>query len=185
MKIVGPLFREQVPLMGMKIAWISDLGDLSLNEITPQLFGKIKSETLAILDDDTQVLDRLPMQQIIRLGGSKGIRFAHFVRDGIFPEWIEYLDHTIIVIDPPRTFSRADEFNQAIQRFWFGRGKLTIQIYVRGMEDLNVTELLYSYTPNDLDFWISLRCQSIKELGKLREIFLTRRFSTVLLDTLE
>jgi len=123
MKIIGPLFREQVPLMGMKIALISDLGDLSLNEITPQLFGKIKPETLAILDDDTQVLDRLPMQQIIRLGGSKGIRFAHFVRDGIFPEWIDYLDHTIIVVDPPRTFNKADEFNQAIQRFWFGRGE--------------------------------------------------------------
>ena len=185
MKIVGPLFREQVPLLGMRIAWITDIGGLKFNEIGPALFMKIKPETLLILDDPTKVLDTLPMDQIVRLGGSKGIRFAHFVRDGNFPEWLEYLDHTIIQISSPRTFNKADEFNEAIKRMWFGRGKLTIHIFVRGMEDLDVTELLYSYTPNDLDFWISLRCKSIREHEELQKIFLSRRFPTVLLDTLD
>lgn len=169
----------------MRIAWITDIGGLRFNEIIPELFGKLKPETLLILDDPTEVLGTLPMDQIIKLGGSKGMRFAHFVRDGIFPEWLEYLDHTIIQIDQPRTFNKADEFNKAIQRMWFSRGKLTLHIFVRGVEDVDVTELLYSYTPNDLDFWISLRSQNINTIGKLREIFLSRRFSTILLDTLD
>jgi len=185
MKIVGPLFREQVPLLGMRIAWITDIGGLKFNEISPVLFGKIKPETLVILDDSTDVLDTLPMDQIIKLGGSKGIRFAHFVRDGIFPEWLEYLDHTIIQIDQPARFKKADEFNQAVQRMWFGRGKLIVQIFVRDVADLDMTALLYSYTPNDLEFWISLRPKTVGELQKLREIFLSRRFPTILLDTLD
>jgi len=184
MKIVGPLFTEQVPLLGRRTAWITDIGGLRFNQIIPELFGKLKPETLLILDDPTDVLDTLPMDQIIKLGGSKGMRFAHFVRDGIFPEWLEYLDHTIIQIDRPRTFKKTDEFNQAIQRMWFSRGKLTIQILIGGLEDLDVTELLYSYTPNDLDFWISLRCQNVNTIEKLRKIFLSRRFPTILLDTL-
>lgn len=169
----------------MRVAWITDIGGLKFNEISPILFGRIKPETLLILDDPTEVLTTLPMDQIIKLGASKGMRFAHFVRDGIFPEWLEYLDHTIIQIDQPRTFDKADEFNQAIQRMWFGRGKLIIQIFVRTMEDLDVTELLYSYTPNDLEFWISLRSTTVGELQKLGDIFLSRRFPTVLLDTLD
>jgi len=185
MKIVGPFYREQVPLLGMRIALITDIGGLKFNEITPVLFGKIKPETLLILDDPTEVLDTLPMDQIIKLGGSKGMRFAHFVRDGIFPEWLEYLDHTIIQIGEPRTFDKTDEFNQAIQRMWFSRGKLTIQIFVTGMEDLEVTELLYSYTPNDLDFWISLRPKAVGEMQKLQKVFLSRQFPTILLDTLD
>jgi hypothetical protein len=185
MKILGPIFREQVPLYGMRVAWITDIGGLKFNEISPILFGRIKPETLLILDDPTEVLTTLPMDQIIKLGGSKGMRFAHFVRDGIFPEWLEYLDHTIIQIDQPKRFTQADEFNEAIQRMWFGRGKLIIQIFVRTMEDLDMTQLLYSYTPNDLEFWISLRSTTVGELQKLGDIFLSRRFPTVLLDTLD
>jgi len=164
----------------MRSVWISGLPSSNQEEMATKIFGGITPDTLVILQDDTTVLDKVPMEYIIKVGASKGMRFAHFVREEFFPKWLSYLDFTIIQIDSPRDFTNSDDFNQAVQDFWFNRGKLIVQVQVNGKDDLNMTELLYSYSPNDLDFWVDLRqVRSIKVLSELREIFLTRPFSTV------
>ena len=171
------------PLMGMRCVSVVELPKSTLEEITPKLFGVVKPYTLILLADPTEVLDRCPMEHLIKLGGSKGMRFGHFIGDvGDFPEWLQYLDHCIISIEDPRTFNRASQFNEAIQALWFGRGKVHIRVVVHDRDDLDMTQLLYSYTPNDLEFWVEIRSKDAKEISHLREEFLTRKFSTVLLS---
>lgn len=170
------------PLLGVKSVSVLELPKSTLEEITPKLFGVVKPDTMIILGDPTEVLDRCPMEHLIKLGGSKGMKFAHYTGDGEFPDWLQYLDHLIIHIDNPKAFNRADQFNEAIQALWFGRGKVHIRVVIRHRDDLDMIQLLYSYTPNDLDFWIEIRSKNVKDINHLRDEFLTRKFSTVRLS---
>ncbi len=182
MKISGPFFMHKPPLMGMKCVSVSDLPKSTLEEITPKLFGVVKPDTLVLLADPTEVLSRCPMEHIIKLGGSKGIRFGHYAVDCVFPTWLQFLDHCIIHIENPKAFKNSDQFNQAIQGLWFGRGRVHIRCVVRHRDDLDMTQLLYSYTPNDLDFWIEIQTKNVSEVNHLRDEFLSRKFSTVRLS---
>lgn len=166
----------------MRCASVLDLPKSTLEEVVPKLFGVVKPDTLILLADPTEVLDRCPMEHLIRMGGSKGMRFGHYARDGEFPEWLQYLDHCIISIEDPRKFTQASQFNEAIQALWFGRGKVHIRVVVRHRDDLDMTQLLYSYTPNDLEFWVEIQSQDSREISHLRDEFLTRKFSTVRLS---
>jgi len=168
--------------MGMRCVTVVEIPKSTLEEITPKLFGVVKPDTLIILGDPTEVLDRCPMEHLIKLGGSKGMRFAHSTGDGEFPDWLKFLDHCIISIDNPKAFKNSDQFNEAIQELWFGRGKVHIRCVVHHPEDLDMTQLLYSYTPNDLDFWVEIQTKNADHIQELREELLTRKFSTVRLS---
>jgi len=182
LKINGPFFMSRPPLLGMKCVSVIELPKSTLEEISPKLFGVVKPETLILLGDPTEILDRCPMEHIIKLGGSKGMRFGHYAMTGEFPGWLQYLDHLIIHIDNPKAFRNSDQFNEAIQALWFGRGRVHIRCVVRHRDDLDMTQLLYSYTPNDLDFWIELQTTNDSDTNHLRGEFLTRKFSTVRLS---
>lgn len=184
LRIAGPFFMCRPPLLGMKFVEIHDLPKSTLEEITPELFGKVNPDTLILLNDPTDALDRCPMEHIIKLGGSKGMRFGHYTEDGEFPDWLQYLDHLVIHIEKPKEFTQANQFNEAIKALWFGRGKVHIRVVVRHRDDLDMTELLYSYTPNDLEFWIELQIKNVEDRKNIQEVFLSRRFSTVLLTGL-
>ena len=170
------------PFLGVRYVLVSNLPKSTLEDITPKLFGAVKPDTLVILNDHTEVLDKCPMEHLIKLGGGKGMRFAHYTMDGEFPGWLQYLDHTIIHIANPRTFKNADQFNEAIQDLWFGRGKVHIRCVVHHPNDLDMVALLYSYTPNDLDFWVEIQAKDQGIINHLRDELMTRQFSTVRLS---
>lgn len=179
--ISSPFFMFKPPLMGMRCVSLMELPKSNL-DVVLKLFGAVKPDTLTLLADPTEVLDRCPMEHLIKLGGSKGMRFGHYVRDGKFHDWLQYLDHCIISIDNPKAFKNSNQFNEAIQALWFGRGKVHIRCVVHHMDDLDMTQLLYSYTPNDLDFWVEIQTKNADHIQELREELLTRKFSTVRLS---
>ena len=166
----------------MRCVSVQDVPKSTFEDITPKLFGAVKPDTLVILDDSTEVLGKGPMEHLIKLGGAKGIRFGHYVVDGEFPDWLQFLDHLIIEIDNPKAFRNSDQFNEAIQALWFGRGKVHIRCVVRHPNELDMVQLLYSYTPNDLDFWVEIQAVDQGIINHLREELLTRKFSTVRLS---
>lgn len=170
------------PLLGVRYVLVSNLPKSTFEEITPKLFGVVKPDTLVIMTDPTEVLGKGPMEHLIKLGGAKGIRFGHYVVDGEFPDWLQFLDHLIIHIDNPKAFTNSDKFNEAIQDLWFGRGRVHIRVVVRHQDDLDMVELLYSYTPNDLDFWIEIQAKDQGVINHLQGLLLTRQFSTVRLS---
>ncbi len=179
--ISNPFFMFKPPLMGMRCVSLMELPNSSLPQVL-KLFGAVKPDTMILLGDPTEVLDKCPMEHLIKLGGSKGMRFGHYVRDGEFHDWLQYLDHCIISIEDPRNFNQADQFNEAIQALWFGRGKVHIRVVVHHPNDLDMTQLLYSYTPNDLDFWVEIQAVDQGIINHIRDELLTRRFSTVRLS---
>lgn len=148
-------------------------------ESLPQLFGECGPDTLVILADQTKDLDDRPMFQFLKLGKLKGLRFAHFADAGFYPEWLQYLDHAIIQIDAPHEYRFGDDFNEAVKQFWFMRGKLTVICRLFDPRDLSMAELLYSYTPNDLDFWVDISQLTKEDQVLMMEPLLTRRFATV------
>ena len=45
-----------------------------------------------------------------------------------------------------------------------------------------MTQLLYSYTPNDLEFWVEIQAKDQGIINHLRDELLTRKFSTIRLS---
>lgn len=179
MKIRGPRYSTNPALLGMRSVMVDGFPKDNWRESLPELFGIAGPETLVILADPTKVLDDRPMYQFLKLGKLKGLRFAHFTDGAFYPEWLQYLDHTIIEIHAPREYRFGDDFNEAVKEFWFMRGKLSIVCRFFDPRDLKMAELLYSYTPNDLDFWVDISQLTKEDQSLIMEPLLTRRFATV------
>ena len=179
MKITKPKFHNSGPLIGMRSVYLEKLPSLKWREELPDLFGKVGPDTMVILGDKTEKLSQAPMYPFLKHTKLKGLRFAHFAQEGLYPEWLEYLDHTIIKIYGPRDFKSGDDFNEAVQDLWFMRGQLHIWVSIVEPSDLDMTELLYSYTPNDVPFWVDIDQLKPECKPEILVHLLSRRFATV------
>lgn len=179
MKIKGPRFATNPAMLGMRSVMVSDFPTENWRESLPELFGKVGPETLIILADQTRKLDDRPMFQFLKLGRLKGLRFGHIADLGFYPEWLQYLDQAIIEINAPKQYRFGEEYNEAVKELWFMKGHLSVVCRMFETRDLEMVELLYSYTPNDLDFWVDVSNLTGEDRSLLMPELLTRRFSTV------
>lgn len=179
MNIRRPKFCTDPVLSGMRAVGVAGCPGENWREDLPELFRNVKPEHLVVLTDQTEELDRREMYEFLKFATLKGYRFAHFVNQGFYPEWLGYLDHAIIEINHPKEFRAGDDFNRAVQALWFGRGKLHILCNLVDFTDLPMTELLYSYTPNDVDFLVTVCGMDFKARAPILVELLDRKFSTV------
>lgn len=179
MKISEEKFQIPGPLTGLRSVLLEGLPINNWREELPKLFGKVGPNTLIVLQDTTQELNQRPMYPFLKHTKLKGLKFAHFADEGVYPEWLKYLDHTIIKINSPRHYKLGEDFNEAIQELWFMRGQLNVWISITCPADLEMAELLYSYTPNDLPFWIDVDGLSPADRPRVMHELLSRRFATV------
>ncbi len=179
MKISEEKFQTAGPLTGLRSVLLEGLPINNWREELPKLFGKVGPSTLIVLQDTTQELNQRPMYPFLKHTKLKGLKFAHFAHEGVYPEWLQYLDHTIIKVNSPRHYKSGEDFNEAIQELWFMRGQLNVWISITHRTDLEMAELLYSYTPNDLPFWIDVDGLPPVDRPEVMHELLSRRFSTV------
>jgi len=178
MKISPVYFSQATPLLGRRLVDLSELDGLQ-NKIQ----GFVKStETVR---DSTLVNLAGPMEgdlvNFIRLARAKGRRLCRIVEVGNvgdFPDWLEALDVVLIRFLQPAALKNPDLYNRAIQDLWFTRHEILVSCRVKSDQDLPVVELLYSYTPNDVPFYIELSDVSpVQKKWLLREL-LQDRFAT-------
>ena len=179
MNIKGPRFATDPTIFGRRSVMVEGFPRGEWRDSLPDLFGEVGPETLVILSDDTVELDHEPMFEFLKLGKLKGMHFAHFAYQGFYPEWLQYLDHAVIEVNAPKDYRFGDEFNEAVKQFWFMRGMLSVVCRLFETRDLEMTELLYSYTPNDLDFWVDVSKLTEEDQEVVMPKLLSRRFSTV------
>ena len=175
MKISQVYFSQATPLLGRRMVDLSELDGLQ-NKIQ----GFVKStETVR---DSTLVNLAGPMEgdlvNFIRLARAKGRSLCRIVEVGnlaAFPDWLIALDVVLIRFLQPASLKNPELFNQAIQDLWFTRHEILVSCRVRDRSDVSVVELLYSYTPNDVPFFIEL---APGDPGRLLDTFREDRFAT-------
>jgi hypothetical protein len=175
MKISRVYFSQATPLLGRRMVDLSELDGLQ-----NQIQGFVKStETVR---DSTLVNLAGPMEgdlvNFIRLARAKGRSLCRIVEVGNladFPDWLIALDVVLIRFLQPASLKNPELFNRAIQDLWFTRHEILVSCRVRDRSDVSVVELLYSYTPNDVPFFIEL---APGDPGRLLDTFREDRFAT-------
>lgn len=172
MKITPVYFSQATPLLGRRMVDLSEL-----NGLQNQIQGFVK--TTETVRDSTLVNLAGPIEadlvNFIRLARAKGRSLCRIVQvehTAIFPLWLEALDVVVISFLRPAGLQNPEAFNEAIQALWFARHEIMISCRVRTDQDLPVVELLYSYTPNDIPFYIEVDSDAtiIQKKWLLREL---------------
>ena len=186
MKISPVYFSDATPLLGRRMVDLSELEDLQ-----DQISGFVKSTEC--VRDSTLINLAGPIEtdltNFLRLARAKGRQFCRIVETvklGIFPDWLQALDTVVLSFVQPKHLENARDFNDAIQQLWFARQEVMISCRVQTDQDLAIVELLYSYTPNDIPFFIEIDhpCTIIQRQWLLRELS-HDRFATARVVELE
>lgn len=186
MKITPIYFSEMPALLGRRMVDLSGIDDLQ-----GQVAGFVKAteevrhHTLINLAGEIES----DLVNFIRLARAKGRRLLRIVQVGsqaVFPEWLQAVDVVLINVTAPATLENAPAFNEAIQELWFARQDLRVACHVRTDADAPMVEMLHSYTPNDVPFYIQLAqgCTTIQRQWLMRE-FGHDRFGTARIVQLE
>jgi len=172
MKISDVYFSQATPLLGRRIVDLSDLDGLQ-----NQIQGFVKAtETVR---DSTLINLAGPIEgdlvNFIRLARAKGRRLCRIVEVGnvaVFPDWLIALDVVVVRFLQPSSLRNPELFNQAIQDLWFSRREILVSCRVKTDQDLPIVELLYSYTPNDVPFFIEVDSETtiVQKKWLLREL---------------
>jgi len=175
MKISPIYFSQATPLLGRRMVDLSELDGLQ-----NQIQGFVKA-TETVRDSTLINLDG-PMEgdlvNFIRLARAKGRRLCRIVEVGNLvdlPDWLIALDVVLVRFLQPSSLRNPEVFNRAIQDLWFSRREVLVSCRVRERADVSLVELLYSYTPNDVPFFIEL---VPGDPGRLLDTFREDRFAT-------
>jgi len=172
MKICDPYFSQAAPLLGRRIVDLSELDNLKdQREAFVKITDGLTSTTLINLAGPINA----DLENFIRLARAKGRRLLRIVESyemGAFPDWLQALDVVLLSFPTPKDLKNAAAFNEAIQALWFARHEVRVSCLVRSDFDLPITELLHSYTPNDIPFYIQVSpaCSIIQKQWLTREL---------------
>ncbi len=178
MKITPVYFSQATALLGRRMVDLSEL-----NGLQNQIQGFVK--TTETVRDSTLINLAGPMEgdlvNFIRLARAKGRRLCRIVEVGDLveiPDWLIALDTVLVRFLQPSTVRNPELFNRSIQDLWFTRHEILVSCHVKTDQDLPIVELLYSYTPNDIPFYIELdRPSPVQKKWLVREL-LQDRFAT-------
>ena len=180
MKITPVYFSQATALLGRRMVDLSEL-----NGLQNQIQGFVK--TTETVRDSTLINLAGPIEveltNFIRLARAKGRRLCRIVEvshTAIFPDWLVALDVVVIHFWKPSGLQNPEVYNKAIQTLWFARQEISICCCVRRPEDVPIVELLYSYTPNDVDFYVEIRGHRsvATDPEYLLDVFREDRFAT-------
>ncbi len=156
MKISEPYFSQAAPLLGRRIVDLSELDDLKdQREAFVEITDGLRESTLINLAGPIQA----DLENFIRLARAKARRLLRIVESkemAEFPDWLQALDVVLLSFPEPVALRNAPAFNQAIQALWFARHEVRVRCLVRTDQDLPIVQLLHSYTPNDIPFYIEV-----------------------------
>ena len=156
MKISEPYFSQAAPLLGRRIVDLEELDNLKdQREAFVKITDGLTPSTLINLAGPINA----DLENFIRLARAKARRILRIVEShemGAFPDWLQALDVVLLSFPTPVALRNAPAFNEAIQALWFARHEVRVSCLVRSDQDLPITELLHSYTPNDIPFYIEV-----------------------------
>lgn len=156
MKISEPYFSQAAPLLGRRCVDLSELDNLKdQREAFVQITDGLRESTLINLAGPIQA----DLQNFIRLARAKARRLLRIVESkelAEFPDWLQALDVVLLSFPAPVELRNPAAFNEAIQTLWFARHEVRVRCLLRTDQDLPIAELLHSYTPNDIPFYIEV-----------------------------
>lgn len=179
MKISEPYFSQAVPLLGRRIVDLSELDNLhDQREAFVKITDGLTQSTLINLAGPIEA----DLENFIRLSRAKArllLRIVESKEAAEFPEWLQALDVVLLSFPEPVKLKNPAAFNEAIQTLWFARHEVRVRCLVRTDQDLPIVELLHSYTPNDIPFYIEVdRSTTIVQKQWLAREFIQPRFAT-------
>lgn len=157
MKISDPYFAQAAPLLGRRLVDLSELDNLQdQREAFVKITDGLTESTLINLAGPIHA----DLENFIRLARAKARRLLRIVESrehGEFPEWLQALDVVLLSFSSPSELKNPAAYNEAIQTLWFARHEVRVRCIVWDDKDLPIVELLHSYTPNDIPFYIEVQ----------------------------